>query len=67
MQHHPRDHAPVGSFGVRIEQAHVSNSVLLVVWGEGWINRGTISDVVFARTDVEAFAHLLGWDEMRIQ
>ena len=33
-QHDPRDLAPVGTFGIRIEQAHVGDGVLFVVSGE---------------------------------
>jgi hypothetical protein len=39
-QHDPRDLAPVGTFSIGIEDAHIGDGVPLVVGGERWIGRG---------------------------
>src|SRR5215831_14734178 len=43
VQHDPRHLAPIGTFRIRIEQAHVGDGALFVVGGE----RGTGSTVVY--------------------
>jgi len=44
LQHDPRDLAPVGTFCVRIEQAHVGDGMLLVVGSERGIGGREIGD-----------------------
>jgi len=39
-QHDPRDLAPVGTFSIWIEDAHIGDGVPLVVGGERCIGRG---------------------------
>ena len=45
VQHDPLDLVPVGPFRIRVEQAHVSDGVLLVVGSEHGIGGREIGDI----------------------
>ena len=45
MQHDPRDLVSVGTFRVRLEQAHVGDGLLLVVVGERGFSGREIGDI----------------------
>jgi hypothetical protein len=46
VQHDPRDLAPVSTFRVSIEHAHVGDCMLLVVSGERGIGGREIGDII---------------------
>ena len=45
VQHDLRDLAPVSTFGIRVEQAHIGHSVLSIIRGERGFGRREIGNI----------------------